>query len=281
MMDWVSQLILWLNVPANALGRVLLAPVASVPGWLSNTVVSAVTGIAILVAFKYTSNQTAIARTKNHIKANLLAIKLFKDSVRVAVRAEAQILKGASCLLFFSLRPMAVLIVPMALLLAQMGLWYQLRPLQLEEEAVITVELHDSVDPLQSPVILKPTSAIDVVLGPVRVTSRGEVCWAVKAREPGCHELVFSANGAEITKALAVGPGFMRVSAVRPGRNWAHILQHPAEPPLAADSAVQSIRIDYPERASWVAGSNSWVIFFFVAATVVAFMAAPCLKVKF
>ncbi|NQV34592.1 MAG: hypothetical protein HQ515_18000 [Phycisphaeraceae bacterium] len=139
MMDWVSQIVVWVNVVANALGALLLRPIAFLPGWLSNTLVSIVTGTALLFVFKYASNQQAIAKTKNGIKANLLAIKLFKDSVRVALRAEIHIIKGSLCLIFHSLRPMSVMLVPVSLLLAQMGLWYQHRPLLLEEDTVVTL----------------------------------------------------------------------------------------------------------------------------------------------
>jgi hypothetical protein len=281
MMDWVAQIIVWVNVLANALGTVLLAPMAAVPGWLSNTIVSMVTGTLLLIAFKYTSNQKAIAKTKNGIKANLLSIKLFKDSVRVALHAEIGVLKGSLCLIVHSLRPMSLMIVPVSLLLAQLGLWYQRQPLSVGEEAVVTVTLHDSAVSSLSPVTLKPTPAIDVLLGPVRVISRGEVCWTIKARERGHHDLTFSVHDVEFAKSLAIGPGFMRVSPVRPGRHWAYMLKHPAEPPLPLDSVIQSIEINYPERTSWGASTDSWLIFFFGVTTLFAWVAGPGLKVKF
>ena len=281
MMDWLAQIIVWINGLANALGTFLLAPVATVPGWVSNTIISMVTGIILLMAFKYTSNQKAIAETKNYMKANLLSIWLFKDSVRVALCAVIRILKGSLCSITHSLRPMSLMIVPVSLLLAQLGLWYQRQPLSVGEEAVITVVLHDSVASSPPPVTLKPTSAMDISVGPVRVISRGEVCWTIKGRERGYHDVTFSVQDIECTKTLAIGPGFMRVSPVRPDRHWTRMLTYPAESPLARDSVIQSIRIDYPERTSWGAGKDSWLIFFFVVTTLFALIAGPFLKVKF
>ena len=43
-MSALAQIVVWLNIVANAVGRVLLAPLAAVPGWLSNTIVAAVLG---------------------------------------------------------------------------------------------------------------------------------------------------------------------------------------------------------------------------------------------
>ena len=112
MMDVLARVAAWLNAAANFLGRWLLAPVGVVPGWLSATVVAAVTGVLLLVVFKYTSNQRAIKRVRNDIDANLLALKLFKDSTRVALRAQGRILLGAGRLFVLAVVPMLVMACP-------------------------------------------------------------------------------------------------------------------------------------------------------------------------
>ena len=61
-MDVLTRMVVWLNALANGLGGLLLAPIAVLPGWLSATVVAAVTGVLLLVVFKYTSNQRGIKR---------------------------------------------------------------------------------------------------------------------------------------------------------------------------------------------------------------------------
>src|SRR5205085_10252611 len=116
-------------------------PIAYLPGWLSATIVAGVTGVLLLVAYKYTSNQRAIKRARAGIKANLLALKLFKDSPLVAMRAQGAILGGAARLLVLSIVPMLVMAVPVILVLAQLSLWYQARPLDVGEEALLTVRL--------------------------------------------------------------------------------------------------------------------------------------------
>ncbi len=84
----LAQVAAWLSAASNALGRFLLAPVGVLPGWLSATIVAAVTGVLLLAVFKYTSDQGAIKRVRNDINAHLLALKLFKDSTRVSLRAQ-------------------------------------------------------------------------------------------------------------------------------------------------------------------------------------------------
>src|SRR5438093_417163 len=48
MMDAVTQVVVWLNAGADALGRLLLAPIGLAPEWLSATAVAAVTGVVVL-----------------------------------------------------------------------------------------------------------------------------------------------------------------------------------------------------------------------------------------
>jgi hypothetical protein len=269
-MDALTQAVVWLNAASNALGRVLLAPLGALPGWLSATAVSAATGVLLLVVFKYTSNQRAIRRVRNDINAQLLALKLFKESARVALRAQGRILVGAGRLLALAVVPMLVMAVPVCLLLGQLGLWYQARPLRVGEEAVVTLKLNGAAGP-RPEVTLKPTDAAEVTLGPVRVLSKGEVCWQVRAREAGHHRLVFVVGGQEVEKDLAVGDGFMRVSALRPGWNWPDALLHPWEPPFRPGSPVGSIEIDYPRRESWTSGTDYWLIYWFAVSMVAGF----------
>src|SRR5689334_23867446 len=104
-MDFLVQLVVWLNGMANALGRLLLSPVGVSPGWLSATTIAVVTGVLLLVVFKYTSNQRAIKRVRNDINANLLALKLFKESAALAVASQGRILWDAIQLLVLALVP--------------------------------------------------------------------------------------------------------------------------------------------------------------------------------
>src|SRR5438105_4499370 len=125
----LTQVFVWLNLVANQSAGILLAPVAWLPGWLSATMIGAITGIGMLVLFKFTSNQNAIKRTRNGIKANLLALSLFKEDIFVGLRCQRALLQGAARLLVLSLVPMLVMFLPTCLLLGQLALWYQSRPL--------------------------------------------------------------------------------------------------------------------------------------------------------
>lgn len=279
-MDFLAQLITWINVITNALGKYAFGIIAILPGWLSNTIISAVTGIILLLIFKYTSNQKAISKVRDSIKANTLALKLFKDSISVTLKSQGQVFKGAILLLIFALVPMLVMIIPVSLLLSQLGLWYQAEALMPGQEALVTIQLSGKTDSPWPNVNLQPSSAADVTVGPVRVFSNRQVYWKIKAKENGLHNLTFNTDDRQVEKQLAVGLGFMRISLQRPSWNWSSIILHPMEKPLKSDSIIQSISIDYPDRPSKTSGTGWWLIYFFIASMVFALIFKPILKVK-
>ena len=270
MTNVLAQGVVVLNAVANALGRILLVPVGVLPGWLSATLVASITGVLLLVVFKYTSNQGAIKRVRNSIDANMLTLRLFKDSTLVTLRAQAGMIAGACRLMMRTLVPMAVMAVPVMLVLGQLSLWYQSRPLRVGEEAVITLALNGDAGSPLTDVGLQPTPAAEVEVGPVRVLGKREICWRVTARQNGLHHLTFDVGGQSIDKEFAVGDGFMRVSPLRPAWDWESILLNPEEPPFRPVSPVRSIEITYPGRTSWIYGTNYWVIYWFIVSMVAA-----------
>ena len=279
-MDFLVSLIAGINVVTNVVGGFLLAPVAVLPGWLSITLISAVLGVLLLLIFKYTSNQKAIGRVRDDIKANLLAVKLFKDSLAVTGRSQARVFGASFKLLFFSLVPMLVMIVPVCLILFQMGLWYQARPLHLGDEPVIVrLKVNTTLDTLPQ-VSLESLPAARTLIGPVRVSSKKELFWKIKPLENGNHNLTFHVGDKRYQKQLAIGEGFMRVSPKRPGPDFSDILLYPLEKPFAPDSSVYSISIDYPERDSRINGTDWWIVYFFITSMVFAFLFKPLLKVR-
>jgi hypothetical protein len=287
-MSFFAEIIAWLNIPVNFLGKTLLAPIGAMPGWLSDTIISAFVGVLLLLLFKYTSNQKAIGRVRDDIKAQLLAMKLFKDNIPVVLRAQGRIFLDALLLLFHSLQPILVMVIPLCLILGQLGLWYQARPLKIGEETVVTVQLAGAENDPWPQISLDSSPAAEVT-GPVRIFSKRQVCWKIKAIEKGYHRLNLRLDSQQVDKKLAVGEGFMRVSVARPSLDLLDVMVHPAEKPFGENSPVQSVRIDYPARLSEIRGTNSlwiyirknwWWIYFFVASMVFALIFKPFFNVR-
>ncbi len=265
----------------TALFDVCFAPFVGGPGWVSLVVFSALASICGLLVYKYTSNQAAIKRTKDRIKAHILAIKLFKDDLGVIMGSLVRVMGCAALMLRYALLPLALMIVPFLLVMAQLGLRYQWRPLLPDERVALTAELADGRNPMHMNVSLEASAGVVVEAGPVRKPATGEVTWRLRGTRAGRHLLRVHVGNGVVEKTLVVGEGFERVSLVRSrGSLWERVL-HPSETPLPPDCAVSAIRIAYPHRDSWLYGANYWLAWLIVLSFALAYLFKPVLDVEF
>lgn len=240
------------------------------------TLLSAVFGVLMLVAFKYLSNQKAIERVNNDIKANLLALKLFKDELRVTVVAQVRLFWAILRLQRYMLTPVLILLLPMMIVLAQMGLRYQWRPLAVGEHT--TVELRLANDGATPPISLDPGQGAEVEAGPI--IGDHLAVWRIRATAPGHHMFTINHGLTLAEKELVVGDVGPRVNPIR-STSWTSTLLYPAESALPKGSPIVSIEVKYPPMESWIHGSDWWVLYFFVVSMAAALILKPVVGVKF
>lgn len=269
-----------INVAMNEVADVILSPIGWLPESLSITLISLMIGILFLVIYKYTSNQQAIIRTRNCIKANMLALRLFPNDLSIVIRTHGRIIRGALGLLFHSLRPMTIMILPISLILIQLSAWYQARPLKPGEKAIVTVILNNDSGMTIPSTKMKSNMGIEVNVGPVRIPSRNEIRWKIQAIESCRSQITFTIGNQTIEKELVIGEGLIPISPVRPSRKWDQILIYPREKPLSNDSVVKAICIDYPKRNSKISGTDWWFIYLFCTSLVFAMIFKPVFKVR-
>ena len=266
------------NPICTTIGDGVYAVLAPFPVWLGLTILSALAGVAMLLAFRYTSNQTAIRRVKDEMKANLLALRLYKDELRVTFRAQLRLLWAVVKLQRYILPSILIMLPPMMLVLAQMGARYQWRSLRTGERTILRMRFGNEALPIEDPII-EPGPGLVVEAGPV--PGGGETVWRIRGGESGRHTIRFQVGSATVEKELVVSDAFQRVSAQRPGSRWTARLLHPTEPPLPAGGPVKSIEIGYPGVDSWIYGADWWVAYFLVVSLLFAVVVKPLFKVTF
>lgn len=279
-MELLVRILAPLNFLASAAARVALAPIGWLPPWLSLLLVSIISACGILIVFKYTSNQRAIRRVRDSIKANLLAVRLFNQSPRVTFRAQGALLAAAGHLLLLAIIPVFVMLLPMTLLISQLAAWYEMAPLRPKETTVVFAKLRDRSVPLEG-VSLTVPDGCTIEVGPLPAPEASAVAWRIQTIPPGYHTLKVQADGQTFTKQLAVGDPLMRVSSLRPARDPADVLLHPCEQPFAADAAVQSIEVQYEPRKGWATGAGRWLITWFLLSMLAAFALRRFFNVQF
>lgn len=257
-----------MNKILDAIGDALFAPVS----WLGP--VGAILVLAVLVAagslvvFKWTSDQEKIRRGKGPMKAHLLGIFLFRHDLRLVFRSLFAALRGSLANLRFLALPMAVMIVPLIVIFAQMELRLGSTGLSPDAATVLRVHVRPGAD--LGAVEIDAPDGVKVETPGVRVRDRvrdlNEVDWRIRGVTAGDHDLVVRTAKGEVRKSVSVGPGLRPVSPVREKASVGAALFTPGEPALPGDGDVTKIELAYPAATYAFLGIDwAWWTLFLVA----------------
>jgi uncharacterized membrane protein (DUF106 family) len=261
------------NSILNQLFEILFLPFLNTGAWIPMIIISLLTGILMLVIFKYTSNQEGIRRTKNRIKAHLLEMRLYKDSFVTSLSAQGNILKANLRYMSHSLKPLLVMILPVILILIQLNFWFGYAPLQTEESTLLKIKLSDGYDPMEVDVKLELPAQLEMQTPALRIVEENEIDWRIASLEPGIHEAVITVGPQRLAKKIYAGDkAFMRISPLRPEPGFLQALLYPVEKPLPKDQPVRSIEVHHPAQGLKLFGMNiHWLIAFFALSIIFGF----------
>lgn len=255
-------------------------------------VLSLVVGLLMVVLFGYTSDQKAISRAKDQLKAHLLAVRLYRDQIPVVMGSYGKILRGTGSYLKLAFKPLLYVIIPITLLMVQIDRYLGQTPLPVNAPFLLTVHLGEqssnakaadasmAVDAMNK-VTLELPPEITMTAPPVHIDADNEVVWRLAGTKDGEYELKIVAAGQSATKAVCVGSDLPRISTVRlRGRFWERMFSS-AEPALPEKSPIESISINYPDRNIEVAGYGmNWIWLFFILSMVAGFIFKELLGIQ-
>jgi len=270
-----------LNSAFGAIFDVVFAPFRSLGPWPGMIFISLATGVVMLLIFKKTSNQEAIKRAKNQIKARLLEIRLFKSDTAGTFRSQGAMLGANARYFAHAVRPMLVMFIPVLLILSQLNLRYGAASLRPGEQALVKVKLAEGVGALATAATLRAPDGLAVETPPLRIDEEGEIDWRIRADAPGLHRLALDIGGATVEKLVAVEQGMpAKISPLR-ARKFFDLLLYPGEKPLPKSAPVTSIKVDLPpQRLPLFGGGVNWLVAFFVLSLVFGFALKGVFKVE-
>ncbi len=269
------------NFLVNRLFDGIFYPFISLNPWVAMVVVCLLTGIFMLLIFRYTSNQKGIREAKDKIKAHFLEIRLFKDDFRLMMRAQVKILRYNLVYMKHSLKPMMIMILPLVIVLVQLNFRFGFRPLQPEERVIVRVKLSEALSLRSMGISLKAPEGLEVEEPPLRIESLHEVQWRLRAKEPGEYELRVRVGEKLFSKMVTVSNELCQISPRKVSRSFFQEFLYPSEPPLPANSPVRFIEVKYPARNLNLGGWNiHWLIVFFVLSIAFGFSLKGMFKVE-
>jgi len=253
-------------------------PLSVLPPFWSLAVISCLTGILMLWIFGKVSNQSAIKRVKNQIRANLLAVRLFDEHLSVFLKIEMRLLGRVLVYMKHSFAPMSVMLIPIFLLLVQLNLFYAARPLRVGESFLLKVLLRDLAAMEQ--VALETDTGVRVETPAVRIPSDREIAWRLRTEKPGRHRVVVLIGDRKEDKEILVETGFGPLSIMRTAEPL-DMLLYPGEPLLKKSHGLRSIQVAYPTAKMSVMGwPIDWIVVFFVLSIAIAFLMKGLFRVE-
>jgi hypothetical protein len=259
----MSFLVSFINFVSNRVCALLFWPFRGGHPLIPLAVFSFLTGVAMLVVYRFTSNQKAIRRAKDRMQAHVLAVRLFQDQLGVVLRSYGRILGATLVYLRLSLVPLLVMFVPLALLLVQLDARFAYRAPEAGEPLLLKVRVvqPEAVDG----VALDLPQEVALTAPLLRDAEEREVIARIEPSKTGVWTVRVKLAGGNYAKQLVVGGRLENLSTSRVGPGFLDRVLHPAEDPLPAAAPVVAIALDYPERRITLGGFDlNWIVVFFI-----------------
>lgn len=265
-----------LNAPFNALFWL----VQWLPAEWQMVVLALPGALFALAVYKAVSNQAAIRDAKDKIVAHLLELRLFRDDLRVLLKAEGRVFASIGRYLGHSMLPMVLMLPVFLLMLIQVESRFAFRGLAPDEQALVTVGVTSDQPVSHIPVNLHAADGLQVATSALRADASGEIYWRVRAITAGLHDLKLTVGGEHadrIVKADSLGGAMTMAYRASDMRT----LLYPRATALPSDGPVATLAIDYPRARGEFAGlsSTSWI--FFAMVMVFAFALRRLFDVSF
>ncbi len=242
--------------------------------------VSIVTGVIMVLIFKHTSNQAAIRNTKDKISAYFLEVRLFKDDLGLMLEAQKKILRSTLTYMRYSVTPMFVMIVPVVLIMAQLGIRYSHRPLKPGESAVVKLKLAGARSVEDVPVLVENADGLQVETPLLRISGKREIDFRIRALTQGEHVLSVQVEDEYVRIPVMAAGTIQRVYPVRRHSSLTETLLSPGQSPLPENSRLEETGINYPAHAIKVLGFNAnWLVIFFVGSIIAGYLLKGVFKV--
>lgn len=218
---------------------------------------SIVAGILLLIVYGKISNQGAIKRVKKSIAAGIYESVLFRNDLRVSLKAQAGMFWGGMKYFGLAVPPILILMIPTLIILAQLNLRYGYRSLNANEPAIVSIEVANDTalfeTQLQNSEQLKATP-------PLRNLDDRTISWRI--------------NGTPTELEINIGSGTLRQSVYSSGyvnkipaeiyvSPWWQFFYPGGSIPADLKDVVKRVSISYPEQDLKLLGmSFHWLVIF-------------------
>jgi hypothetical protein len=231
------------------------------------------------VTFRYASNQAAMRQVKNRIQAHVLEVRLFPDQLSVVMRAYGRVLRFTLAYLGYGLKPLLILLLPMAILWGQLDLRFSRTPLRPGDWLILKARMTE-------PLVLDSNSlrlphGLTLTAPPVNIPALREVDWRIRADGYGDFSVAVVIAGQIFTKHVVVSNTLTRLPTERARAGVLEWLLNPGEKALPGNGPLQALEVNYAPRSIELGPfATEWWVFFLAASFVSGLILKIALRIE-
>lgn len=233
------------------------------------------------LTYKYFANQDAIKTVNDRIKSFIYELRLFDYSPALVFQALGNIFRSSAMYILYSLKPLAVLIIPVMIILMQLHYLFDYSPLKDGDVTVVSVTFADSFVPEQGRYSFEVSENLNLDTAPVLNTDTNEV--SVRVSVKGDEEGFFTVNagGTSYTKKIIISDKTVKVLPVTTsGGFWTNIANFGSDI-MPSDGELTRVAVQYPDGDHTIFGTTwHWLIWLLLISMSVAIVMMKILKIN-
>jgi hypothetical protein len=247
----------------------LLAPFAKLPPIWGILFLSVLTSLFVLVVYRWISSPRKVKETKNQIKANILAIRLYRDFWRTIVASFFKSVYYTGKYFVLNLAPLLLVLPLLFLLFVQMDVRYGMRPFRPGESIQVKARFSGDIGAVDARI--EPNPHFRAAMNPVYVTMLREVDWKLKVGSSGDTAIAITVDGVTIGKNLVIGDHLPALSNKKMAASSLEHFIYPVEGLLQGPAPLRSVSIKYPARSiSFLGLKTHWLVYYLALTMIIA-----------
>jgi hypothetical protein len=256
---------------------IILYPFSFIHEFWGILFLSILVSFIVLIIYKYVSSPAKIKKTKDQVKANILAIRLYKDFWRVILSSFTKSMLYIFKYFGLNLLPLLIIIPIISPIFFQMDSRYGIKSFEGGEEIIVKAVLLEN--PNEMAISLLGNNKFKQKMNPVFINAFRdedmtipikEVNWKLEATDSAKTTIKIKINNKTYEKSLVIGDYRGALTRKKLKNSSLEHFLYPAEKLLKPGPELDAIYIRYPgKNISFIGITTHWIVFHLVLVVII------------
>ena len=272
----------------NHLVDLLVAPFHGLPPIAQMVLLSLVSAVVLLTAFKRLSDQETIKLHKNKIFGNFLEIAIYRDQFRRSLICQGRALQHNLLYLGAIGKPLLLLTIPMILICLQLEYRLGYQAIRPGQSFIIEARIDDNVNQTAPELLnnlnIATSDTITLETPAMRLPDTGQVFWKARLTQAGSSNFIgvtLPGQGELLRKKVASDAQTNRFTPNKSKMQTLGDLLTSGEESILMSSPIKTLRVAYPAAEyalfRWML---SPLVYYFILTMIFGFLLKPVMKVS-